>query len=64
MKVVEFNNGKYAIRKLTLFGYRYYSLSCHYWWSIDSCASYCQGDFDTVLARFHDANDYGTPIKI
>ena len=41
MKIVKFNNGKYAIRKFSLFGWKYMDLrdDRSYWWH-RSCEPY------------------------
>lgn len=32
MKIVEFENGRFGVRKLTLFGYRFLNIECPHDW--------------------------------
>lgn len=65
MKIVKFKNGKYAIRKLTLLGYRYEHQGI--WWDRES-GLFRRGDcyFDAVDGaneRFDQLADRGAPVR-
>lgn len=65
LKIVKFKNGKYAIRRLWIFGYEYLDLenpglfwgkrSRHY----GDCLS---PDYENVKRVFDDYNDNGAPV--
>lgn len=63
MKIVKFSDGKYGVRKWTLFGYEYLDLlQPVFWWGLDSTFfGYCHGTLqaaEKAAARF----DKGTPV--
>lgn len=51
-KVVEFmfnGEAKYAVRRLTVFGYQYRDLNDNYWWTSHCGLKYCLGTKEQVL---------------
>jgi hypothetical protein len=75
MKVVRFDNGRYGIRKWTLFGYMYRDMNLKYispWWSRAYREVYCEGSLDQVMALYHelkskrdrDTHPHGVPVNV
>lgn len=64
MEIVKFKNGYYAIRKNTLFSYKYKSRWSNYWWPLKHAMDYC------AVPNLKEAqeilnisiNDYGNPV--
>jgi hypothetical protein len=62
MKIVQFKDGQYAIRKGWFF-YKYKSLLLDdYWWPTGYSTYYRTKDFDLMLKIFNDLTDKGKPI--
>lgn len=62
MKIVKFKDGRYGIRKWTLFGYRFLGLESYYvtWWNKES--SYMQHCKSFDLEEVKNKLDVGEPI--
>jgi hypothetical protein len=61
MKIVQFKDGLYAIRKVSLSGYQYKDLSHPYWWTrasqfMDDCKT---ADKHLILKVFNSMADKG-----
>jgi hypothetical protein len=68
MKIVQFKNGNYGIRKLTGHGYEYLEVKnntiSHNFWSKDYRATYCESDsLEFVKKRLQDMTDIGKVVK-
>ena len=66
-KIVQFKNNSYAIRKISIFGYKYLYLpnvTGRYWESFrsDDFQGCTTKDLEQITARFISHSDYGTPI--
>lgn len=65
MKIVQFKDGRYGVRKLTFFGYYFlvYINGGYTWWSLEGAYDYCR--WDTVEEAQNALNKYtdnGTPV--
>lgn len=66
MKVVQFSNGTYGIRKLSILGYEYldFKMPC-FWWGLKSrFIDDCQVDLKSVVDYYKKRNDRPVVIKI
>ncbi len=72
MRMVKFDNGKYGLRRWTIFGYEFYDLNepeSHIWWNKGRhILAYCQGTQEQVedAVRFLKIplyTDVGKPVK-
>ena len=64
MKLVEFKNGSFGVRKATLFGYAYLDLrGIGFWWSRrdSSFSSYCRGSRTVAERLLQSLTDKGSP---
>lgn len=61
-KMVQFENGKYGIRRPTLIGYQYLDASTSdepYWWYTKECVSrYAQGSQEQMLRAYKHYREY------
>lgn len=67
MKIVQFKNGAYGIRKWSLmyFTFVYRDLKSGHWWRLDSrWINDCEGSLENVQKIFDDLTDKGNPIQI
>ena len=69
MKIVKFNNGKYAVRRFSILalGYEYKNLMIgghsSFWWSRRSeYFKDCLGDLDVAKKVYNELTDKGTPL--
>lgn len=63
MKLVQFKNGKFGIRKLTILGYRFLSKNYHWWpkhYGPDFNLEHTEEEAVELLCS---VNDKGTPIN-
>ncbi len=61
-RIVKFKDGRYAIRRLTVGGFRYKDLTLHrdHWWSFGSIYMVdCKGTFESVIQEV----DRGKPLS-
>lgn len=63
MKIVKFDNGKYAVRRQILCVYEYKSIVSTIWWSHEDVESYCQGTLEKITVLFKSLTDYGKEVK-
>lgn len=51
MKIVEFENGRFGVRKLTLFGYKFLNMDCPHEWQRQGSAYFnqCMKNKDTAI---------------
>lgn len=66
MKIVQFKNGKYAIRKLSIFGYKFLAQN-GYWLSLESFKKLNMSLGDSSLYKvetvYDELNDVGVIVK-
>jgi hypothetical protein len=63
MQIVKFKNGKYALRRWTIFGFEYlsrYTNDC--WWGIGRAQDRCVGTFEQIQELKDNISDFGKPV--
>lgn len=63
MKIVKFKDGKYAIRKWTILGYKFLDKYDDYWWDISLKSGTSFNTYEECFNRLNGYYDYGNPIK-
>lgn len=65
MKIVKFKNGKYGVRRRSIFGYRFLGRNRDHWW-FDLRHVHRWAEFETLeeaTAAFNDITDAGEPVS-
>jgi hypothetical protein len=64
MKIVEFKDGTFAVRRWVLLGYEYKSLASSNWWGKrDNSFNNCKGTREQAEREFNRLTDHGKPVK-
>jgi len=65
VKIVQFENGKYGLRRRTITGYEFFDFTTNYWWStIGNYSGHVSGCQVESLAALENTLDRGITIRV